>query len=154
MNGEKILSEEADKLALLHQLLANFMHADPWVDAQGVEHQGPEVPCHEHTTVIEWSETHKGKIRDGGVVSRHYTHPKDPNFDRHLPARGIAHTSGPRPQHLSGLPDVLPSDAAWDIEAAGREKAAERRQWATTNKQVATLTRAMLRQQAMALGLI
>lgn len=148
------MSEKADKLALLHQLLADFMHAETWVDAQGVEHHGPEVPCHEHTTVIEWSETHKGKIRDGVVVSRHYTFPKDPNWDRCQPARAIAHTSGPRPHHLSGLPDVQPSDAAWDIESAGRERAAERRQWTDTNKKVATLTRAMLRQKAMSLGLI
>lgn len=147
------MSEAADKLALLHQLLADFMHAPTWVDAQGVEHSGPEVPCHEHTTVIEWSETHKGKIRDGPVVSHHYTFPKDPNWDRYLPARGIAHTSGPRPQHLAGKPDVKPSDAAWDIEAAGRQRATERRQWTRTNKQVAVLTAAIWLQREAALGL-
>lgn len=162
------MSADSDKEALLQQRFFDFVRGDPWTDCHGVEHQGPETTCHEYRkkdTYDWWTrqtriENDHGESGDEpSLVSRHYARPPHPMIEMTIPkddhgrSRAIAHTSGPRPQHLKGKPRVQPSDAAWDIEASGREYGEDRREYDRNQKAVRVLAIAILEQEGIALGI-
>ncbi len=153
------MSAASDAMALKLQRWFDYVYGDRWEDTQGVTHNGPVTPCHEHEAIVEWSETHKESARNGKVLSRHFVHPPHPCPEITIPldaqgsARGLADTSGARPQ-AHRKRNVHPSGPViMDLEAAGRGKAEASRKWDRGAKRVKVLTTAILKQQAMSLGI-